>query len=266
MFRVIQETTASSHWTYPAVDKRIYENVLYLPIADDAIKTITINPIKEKLIDLLKINNPRIKSIAIFNSKYQKTHSEYSKIRFGVYKKLLKMLEFLPKSIGIVYIGGLRPLYIQKEYFDKKFRELISKLQNKELAYQETIKHVSPFIDNIPTHATGAAIDMTLFSTNNQCEQLIDMGKIGVISNTNDQQETFSKKTSIEQRNNRLMLLNAATKAGLVNYGFEWWHYSYGDKVWAYVKKHNEAIYGLAVEDDPILLIDKKYYLKSFSE
>lgn len=48
---------------------------------------------------------------------------------------------------------------------------------------------------------------------------------------------------------NRLMLLNAAIKAGLVNYGHEWWHYSFGDKAWAYVKKQQNALYGLQVEE-----------------
>ena len=38
----------------------------------------------------------------------------------------------------------------------------------------------------------------------------------------NPQQETFSKNTTKQQRKNRLILLNSATKSGLVNY--EWWH------------------------------------------
>ena len=133
------------------------------------------------------------------------------------------------------------------------------------MAYQEAAKFVSPFIDNIPTHATGAAIDISLFSVNNK--KLIDMGKFDVIFGPNDQQETFSENTSEDQSNNRLMLLSAATRAGLVNYGFEWWHYSYGDKMWAYVKKQKAAIYGLAVsKDDPILSIDKDSYIKNFDK
>ena len=159
----------------------------------------------------------------------------------------------------------LRPLYTQKEYFDKKFKENLSKLKDKELAYQETSKSVSPFIDNIPTHATGAAIDITLFYIDDQANKLMDLGKFDVISGPNEQQYTFSENTNKEQRRNRLMLLDAATKAGLVNYGFEWWHYSYGDKMWAYVKKQKTAVYGLAVaKDDPILSIDKNVYLNIF--
>lgn len=260
-------TEAPGPWGTPVVSDDVRANVLYLPIAHDSVKAINIRGSDEELVDLLKINNPRIKPLSNFSPKYKNTYDGYSKVRLGVSKRLLKMLEFLPNHIGIAYFEGLRPLYKQKEYFDKKFKEIFSEVNDKEIAYQETTKHVSPFIDNVPTHATGAAIDITLFFIKDKKEEVIDMGKFDVIFGPNDQQETFSENTTKEQRENRLILLNAATKAGLANYGFEWWHYSYGDRMWAYVTKHKEAIYGLAVaKNDPILSIEKKSYLESFSD
>lgn len=259
-----QEMFALNHWRFPLVGKVIYNNVLYMSIAHEMVNAIPIIDVTEvKLVDLLEVNNTRIKPIASFNYNYKKNYEGYSKIRSSLYKRLLKMLQFLPSNIGIAYFGGLRPIYKQKEYFDKKFIEIFNELNDKELAYKETSKHVSPFIDNIPAHCTGAAIDITLFSISDQHEQLMDMGKIGTLDGANNQQETFSRNISLKQRNNRLLLLSAATRSGLVNYGFEWWHYSYGDKAWAYVKGKNAAIYGLAVEShDPILFMDKKTYLK----
>ena len=255
---------APSPWKSPIVDEAIKSNVLYLPIAHDAVRSIPINSTEEELIDLLEVNNSRIRLLASFNSKYKNTYDGYSKVRLGVYKRLLKMLEFLPENVGIAYFEGFRPLYKQKEYFDNKFKEILAEVKDKEIAYQETTKLISPFIDNVPTHATGAAIDITLFIINDKGVELVDMGKFDVIFGPNDQQDTFSENTTEEQRNNRLILLNAATKAGMVNYGFEWWHYSYGDKAWAYVTKQKEAIYGLAVaKNDPILSITKEAYLKN---
>ena len=257
---------APSRWMSPYVDEKIYENVLYGPISGSSVVTISICESNEELVDLLEINNPRIKPLATFNSKYTNTYEGYSKIRLGVYNKLLAMLENLPDNVGIAYFEGFRPLHKQKEYFDKKFKEILQTIPDKERAYQETTKHVSPFINNIPTHATGAAIDMTLFSIDEHGQgQLIDMGKFDVIFGPNDQQETFSHNITDAQRNNRMILLGAATYAGLVNYGYEWWHYSYGDKMWALVKKQTTALYGLAVPaNDPILSIDKQAYLDSF--
>jgi D-alanyl-D-alanine dipeptidase len=42
----------------------------------------------------------------------------------------------------------------------------------------------------------------------------------------------------------RRALLEAMTGAGFVNYPYEWWHYSFGDRYWAYVTGAQEAIYG----------------------
>ena len=150
------------------------------------------------------------------------------------------MLSFLPNHIGIAYFEGYRPLSQQKDYFIAKYFEL-RKTMGSDESYKETSKYVSPFIGNTPTHCTGAAIDISLFriDTNN----LLDLGKFGTIFGPNDHSHTFSQNISKEQQTNRIMLLEAARKAGLVNYGYEWWHYSYGDKVWAYVKHKKCAIY-----------------------
>jgi len=80
---------------------------------------------------------------------------------------------------------------------------------------------------------------MTLFHIVNNTYELVDMGQFDVIFGVNPQQETFSVNTNDQQRTNRLLFLQAATQAGLVNYGYEWWHYSFGDKAWAYVKGQN---------------------------
>lgn len=227
-------------------------------------KSIHIEAVDEELVDLLQVNDPRIKALSSI-SEYKNTYEGYSKVRLGVFHKLMEMLKVLPQDVGIAYFEGLRPLWKQKEYFDKKLKEILVEIKDKEMAYQETTKHVSPFIDNIPTHGTGAAIDITLFKFDETKCELMNMGMFDTIHGHNPQQETFSANTTQEQRENRLILLEAATKAGMLNYGFEWWHYSYGDKAWAYVEKKQSAIYDLAIaKDDPILSMDKKSYLESF--
>jgi D-alanyl-D-alanine dipeptidase len=47
-----------------------------------------------------------------------------------------------------------------------------------------------------------------------------------------------------EARQNRILLLEAMESTGFVNYPHEWWHFSYGDRYWAYVKGQPAAIYG----------------------
>lgn len=258
--------TAPSAWSIPKVSELVTKNILYLPISDVSVKNIPIYGSQEELVDLLEINELRMKPLATFDLKYKNSYEGYSKVRLGVYEKLIVMLNLLPKNLGIAYFEGFRPLNKQKEYFDNKLKETLLSIKDKETAYYETSKLISPFIDNIPTHCTGAAIDITLFHIlENGATELIDMGKFDVIFGVNDQQETFSENTSQSQRLNRLILLEAATNAGLINYGYEWWHYSYGDKMWAYVTGKESAIYGLAVDkNDPILFINKDSYLAGF--
>jgi len=261
--------TAPEAWKQKIVPEEISSKILYHPISHSSVAMMQIKDSGEELVDLLDINNPRLIPLSSFDKKYENTYEGWSKVRVGVYQKLLKMLDSLPDNIGIAYFEGFRTLSKQKEYFDKKFLEISQVISNENQAYLETTKHVSPFIDNIPTHATGAAIDMTLFSVNVNSDKksLLDMGKFDVIFGHNDQQETFSINTTGLQKENRLLLLNAAIKAGLANYGFEWWHYSYGDKMYAFVYKEPYAIYGLATDkNDPILSMTKDEYIKQMTK
>lgn len=257
---------ATKPWTSLSIPAKISKNVLFLPISHADVKSIPIADNGEELVDLIIINNSRIRPLSSIEPKLVNTYDGYSKIRLGVYNKLLEMLEILPKDIGIAYYEGFRPLSKQKEYFDKKFKENLVIIKDKNLAYLETCKSVSPFIDNVPTHATGAAIDITLFRIKEDGKiELIDMGKFDTIWGPNDAEEAFSKNTTEEQKKNRIILFNAAAIVGLVSYGYEWWHFSYGDRMWAYVKKEKYALYGLAVDKyDPILKIKKEEYLKNF--
>jgi len=213
------EKMAPKPWS-SSIPNTIANNVLYVPIMHSSVKNIPIKNIDEVMVDLQDLSHARIRPLASFDSKYQNSYSEFSKVRYSVYLKLLSMLEYLPDNVGIAYFEGLRPLYKQKEYFDKKFKEILTSEKNKEKAYEETCKHVSPFIQNIPTHATGAAIDMTLFERRDGKDQLLDMGQFDVIFGPNNQQDTFSEKTNEIQRKNRLLLLEVASQVGLLNNGF----------------------------------------------
>lgn len=82
-------------------------------------------------------------------------------------------------------------------------------------------------------HQTGGAVDLTLSSL--ECEPL-DMGTEYV--EFNEFTKTNAHIVSQEVHDRRKVLLSAMRKAGFVNYPNEWWHYSYGDRMWAaYLKK-----------------------------
>jgi D-alanyl-D-alanine dipeptidase len=43
---------------------------------------------------------------------------------------------------------------------------------------------------------------------------------------------------------NRRTLLDVMCAHGFINYPNEWWHFSYGDRYWAYYQNNQQAIYG----------------------
>jgi zinc D-Ala-D-Ala dipeptidase len=148
-------------------------------------------------------------------------------------------------------VRSLQKLRFTKKLFDARYD--IIKSNNPSLPYEEifleTAKLVSPVINldgsrNIPPHSTGAAIDVYLVDKD---KQIVDMGIRaadwmqdidGSISKTN------SSIISSTAKHNRKIMSNALTKAGFVNYLGEYWHWSYGDRYWAYFSQKSKAIYG----------------------
>ena len=89
-------------------------------------------------------------------------------------------------------------------------------------------------------HQTGGAVDLSLCDKDGK---EIDMGT--QYREFNPKTPTRSKELNCEQQRNRVILLKAMQNAGFVNYPAEWWHYSYGDRMWAAYSNRRTAIYGV---------------------
>lgn len=230
-------------------------------IANPIIKNIPINENNDTLIDIWDMNNIRIKMLP--NSPDKKTFSadfynsglpSASKIRSLIYKKLETLLKHLDElsprfgyekgSISIKVFEGLRDLKTQELLFKNKFNEIkaLDTSKSDEEVELETSKWVSPYKNNIPVHSTGAAIDIRLWNEN--INDFVDLGKFGVIWGNNKEAQTFSENITDSQKLNRMFLLIAAAKSGLINYVYEWWHFSAGDRYAVYwqEKESNKRI------------------------
>lgn len=232
-------------------------------IADPLIKAIPIEENGDPLIDVKTKNSERVQMLPdpAFPFASPSCNSglpNASKMREQVYIRLLKMVEELdrlapdfgyePGQISIRVFEGLRDLQTQKFLFDQKLEEIRSAyphLTNEE-AEQETSKWVSPYRDNVPVHSTGAAVDIRLWDA--QKEDFVNMGTFGVIWTRNSTAPTFSEDLSDEEKLNRLYCLIAAHRAGLTNYAYEFWHYSFGDRYAAYWLAEQSAMYGSVKE------------------
>jgi D-alanyl-D-alanine dipeptidase len=237
-------------------------------IAAPIIKRIPIQECNQELVDIsvIQTKNPHSRISMMPNPPNNQPFSgtDYNagllhsgKIRQGMFERLMRMVDQLdklaedfgykPGHIDIKVFEGLRDLPTQAMIFNNKAVEIAQKnpTWSKEQVEKETEKWVSPVKNNTPVHSTGAAIDIRLWDKTTS--SFLDMGPFGVFS-PNPTAPSFSKGISSEQQLNRLFLLLAANRAGLVNYSYEFWHFSYGDRYAAYWLEKNssqrKAIYG----------------------
>lgn len=165
------------------------------------------------------------------------------RIRKTVLGKLLEAHKHLPIGMKFLVVESFRPLSLQREYFDGYSDEL-KKLHpewDKERIYAEASKYVAP-PEITPPHSTGGAIDLTLCDDKGK---EIDMGTRLNADPEESKNACFTSADNISDKAkvNRKILIDAMTSAGFVNYPTEWWHWSYGDRYWAYQTKSPNAIY-----------------------
>jgi len=88
----------------------------------------------------------------------------------------------------------------------------------------------------------GAAVDLTLIGEHGP----FDLGT--PIDATPEQSNGAcffdAANISREARTNRALLADVLTATGLANYPAEWWHWSFGDRYWAYLEDRDDALYG----------------------
>ncbi len=95
-----------------------------------------------------------------------------------------------------------------------------------------------------PPHSTGAAIDCTLVD---ESGAEVDMGSPidfnGDLSNPD-----YFKTINPTVHQHRIILRDAMQSQGFLQHNAEWWHYSYGDQYWVWLKKtHTDAELGYAI-------------------
>jgi D-alanyl-D-alanine dipeptidase len=221
-----------------------------LSIVDPKVLAIPIKENHEPLIDLKDQN------IIVFGPSPEiPDNTDYTKLRVSVYKKLVEAQKLLPDNLKFRLYEGYRSLQLQEKLFNNRYQELEIKYPswNKERIFTETVKLVSPVINfdgskNIPAHSTGGAFDIYLIDEKGE---LMDMGietKDWAKDTDGSISQTDSKNISEQAQKYRKIMSEVLTKVGFVNYPTEYWHWSYGDRYWAYNKKEPFALYDSANE------------------
>jgi zinc D-Ala-D-Ala dipeptidase len=221
------------------------ENNIIL-IADPRILAVNIIENHEPLVDLKDQDE-----IKYGSSPEIPDNTDYTKLRKTVYEKLKQAQTLLPKGLYFCLCEGYRSLAVQKMIFENRYEKnkvLLPDWSHEEI-FTESTRLVSPIINldgskNIPPHSTGGAVDVNLIDDQGVA---IDMGMHP--ENWMDDDDgslslTDSLHISAQARKNRKIMGDVLTTVGFVNYPTEFWHWSYGDRYWAYHKSEPHAVYG----------------------
>ncbi len=173
---------------------------------------------------------------------FDETFTKEKRIRKYVYQMLIESKKFLPIGVYFKVYEAYRPLEAQKKLWDEVVKE--QKKHHPDLA--ETSEEFLAICDTYCAnpyrqgsgHQSAGAIDITL------CDEKGNDFFMGSKIREFNEKSDFNAPVSDEAKKNRLLLRESLEKSGFINYPSEWWHYSFGDRLWAKLTGSKIAIFG----------------------
>jgi len=192
------------------------------------------------------------------------------RLRQGVISRLLEAQSLLQRKQPhwrLAIFDAWRPLSVQAFMVEHAIAELCRERgidpHHQSEVRQQVVADVgrfwaSPNPDQAapPPHSTGAAVDLTLARTTAQGPlELLAMGSpidtIGAVSEPDHFgelarhcQDPQRRCTYLLWHGHRQSLRQAMEGAGFVQHPNEWWHFSWGDQLWAWRSGAPQACYG----------------------
>ncbi|MBE9228083.1 D-alanyl-D-alanine dipeptidase [Phormidium sp. LEGE 05292] len=188
---------------------------------------------------------------------YEKLRAPYGKLspyylRETVLENLIQaqnQLQLTHPNWRILIFDAYRPVAVQQFMVDYSFAELVSdrqlnleELSETEIAelWQQVYQFwAAPSLDPAtpPPHSTGAAIDVTLVDENGN---IVNMGSaIDEISSVSFP-DYFAHSNDFPEKQyhaHRQLLFEVMRSANFLRHPNEWWHFSYGDQMWAWLSQ-----------------------------
>jgi zinc D-Ala-D-Ala dipeptidase len=189
-------------------------------------------------------------------------------LRQGVLDRVIQAqerLQQLQPGWKLQIFDAYRPVEVQQYMVDYTFREAVTRrgLDVAQLSPTESdqiwqdvyqIWAVPSFdLDTPPPHSTGAAIDLTLVDEHGIP---VDMGSLIDEMSPRSYPEHFATTNDpIKQQyhRHRQLLEKTMHSAGFIRHPAEWWHFSIGDQLWAWLNNQADpehplqAYYGRAI-------------------
>jgi zinc D-Ala-D-Ala dipeptidase len=183
------------------------------------------------------------------------THSPYY-LRQSVVENLLQAqnyLQLLQPNWQIQIFDAYRPVAVQQFMVDYSFAEALNQRglieaelsPNQRQELWELVYQIwaapSLYEKTPPPHSTGAAVDVTLVDDQGQ---IVNMGSLidELSERSHPDYYANSEYTEAQQyHTHRQLLHEVMLKAGFQRNPREWWHFSYGDQMWAWLNNQSNT-------------------------
>ena len=180
------------------------------------------------------------------------------KLREEVVNRLVKVNDYLisKSSFNLLIYDSWRPLEVQEFMFKRAFllecekSDIDASVKNMK-SYPSILKKVEKFwaypshdTKCPPPHSTGGALDVCLSDKEGN---LVEMGsKVDQMDETSnpDFYKNVINEEAIIWNIRRDLLRKVMNKFGFAQHPNEWWHFSFGDQLWAWKNKKANALYG----------------------
>jgi len=180
------------------------------------------------------------------------------KLREEVVNRLLKVNDYLisKSSFNLLICDSWRPLEVQEFMFKRAFllecekSHIDASFKNRK-SYTSILKKVEKFwaypshdTRCPPPHSTVGALDVCFSDKDGN---LVEMGSmVDQMDETSNPYFYANMKNegAIIWNSRRNLLREIMTKFGFAQHPNEWWHFSYGDQLWAWKNRKANALYG----------------------
>lgn len=213
------------------------ESQINVGLSLEKIKKIIVRENNEPLVEILEGEKIKFLSKHKFLSPY---------LRESARELLTVAANNLPENYKLLIVTAYRPLWMQKKLWRQRLWQMAKRHPLKMIfQYPGWKKMVSKYTapPGGSSHQCGGAVDVTIIDdSGNRLDMGTDLTDFG------EKVNTHTNLITQNQRENRQILYDSMTKAGFANYPLEWWHYSYGDRMWATYTRRIECFYG-RIED-----------------
>ncbi|MFF8860584.1 M15 family metallopeptidase [Streptomyces sp. NPDC015139] len=210
-----------------------------IPLSDPRVAEVTERECGEPLVDL------RDTSELLLDRRQADDTGAYAHLRSGALRRLVLAQDLLPAGVRLLVVEGYRPPDLQLRYFDS-YAETLRRSHpdaGPALIRELASAYISP--PEVAPHVSGGAVDLTL-CTADGTELPLGTEVNATPEESGGACRTAAPGIGAEARAHRELMARVLTAAGFVNYPTEWWHWSYGDRYWALMRRAPAARYGPA--------------------